>query len=130
MNNEHNLYIQIYKIKSGLEKQLADIQIQLEKAMPKDLNQRNKLANDVIFGKYDYPFDGLALEKVLFVTKKLKKATVTEIKKYMLMIGETNIKENRLELEIKSTLAVLTANDRVLEIGGSKEDSIKYEINN
>ncbi len=128
MKGNKNLYIQIYKIKSQLEKQLENIQIQLEDAMPEDFDERNQLANDIVFGKYDYPFSGLTTEKVLFVTKKLKRSTVAEMKKYMLMVGENEINQNHLERELKLALSLLVASNKVIEMGNGRED-IKYELN-
>jgi len=101
-------YVELYKLKSGLMKQVQELEVLMEKAKPKDFAALNSLVNDITLGLYDYPFNGMLNEKIIFSLKKLKNGTRNDIRKYMGIVGDKTIDAPSFKNDMDNTLRALS----------------------
>lgn len=100
-------YVELYKLKAGLLKQIKELERLMEKAIPKDFETLNRLASNITLGVYDYPFNGILTEKIIFTLSLLKIGSHDEIRKYMSIVGDNRENKNDFDKELKETLEVL-----------------------
>ncbi|MGM9475268.1 hypothetical protein ACS5PU_02515 [Pedobacter sp. GSP4] len=101
-------YVELYKLKSGLMKQVQELEVLMEKAKPKDFDALSSLVNNITLGLYDYPFNGMLNEKIIFTLKKLKNGTKTDIRKYMEILGDEAIHAPNFKNDMDHTLTALS----------------------
>ena len=122
-------YIELYKLRAGLLKQINELDNLMEKIIPKDSETLSKLVNNITLGVYDFPFDGLLKEKILFSLKQLSVASEREIKRYMSIVGVTEATDDKFELELKKLLLILIKKKVITRIKfGNNLNDIKYKI--
>ena len=57
---------------------------------------------------YDYPFNGMLNEKIIFTLKILKNGTKVDIRKYMAIVGDKVIETPNFGNDLDSTLTALS----------------------
>lgn len=127
MGTDQVTYIELYKLKSGLLKQIMELDRLMEKSVPKDFDTLNKLVNDITLGIYDYPFDGFLNEKITFSLRQLKMASLKDIKRYMEIVGDRNLGTEKLDVELKKNVSKLI-DDKILTHIKSGTSDIKYRL--
>ena len=122
-------YIDLYKLKAGLLKQIQDLDALMQRIIPSDDDKFNQLANEITLGLYDYPFNQNLEEKIFFSLEKLKVADANEIFRYMKIIGDNQIQKPSFKEELEDYLKLLVDRRILREIPSTKNDkNIKYEI--
>ncbi|SDH72166.1 hypothetical protein SAMN05421827_1462 [Pedobacter terrae] len=101
-------YVDLYKIKADLMKQVQQLDLLMEKAKPKHFDSLNSLVNNITLGVYDYPFNGMLNEKIIFTLKILKNGTKADIRKYMSIVGDKVIERPNFGNDLDSTLTALS----------------------
>lgn len=87
MESEIELYIKLNEMKEQLVKQIADLDAALVLAAPKDIYLLDNTANEIIIGKYDFPFKQSLANQILYAIRKLGRATVSDIQRYFQMLN-------------------------------------------
>lgn len=122
-------YIDLYKLKAGLLKQIQDLDALMQRIIPSDDDKFNQLANEITLGLYDYPFNQNLEEKIFFSLEKLKVADANEIFRYMKIIGDNQIQKPSFNQELEDYLKLLVDRRILREFPSTKNDkNIKYEI--
>lgn len=122
-------YVELYKLKSGLQKQIKELDDLMRRIMPTDFNMLSKLVSDITLGVYDYPFNGLLKEKIIFSLKQLKIANAQEIIRYMKIVGDTGFNEAKFEAELNKHLHTLSNEKILARIRLDKDhNEIKYGV--
>jgi hypothetical protein len=122
-------YIELYKLKAVLLKQIKDLDVLMQRIIPSDDDKFNKLANEITLGLYDYPFNQNLEEKIFFSLEKLKVADANEIFRYMKIIGDNQIQKPSFKEELEDYLKLLVDKKILCEISSITNDkNIKYEI--
>jgi len=110
MHKEAKLFLQLLQIKASLIKEIEKLDLAIELAKPKDITLLNKLVNNMTLGVYDYPINALMTEKVSFALGNLGSATVDNILKYLIILGEP-IPQRQLKISLNETIIKLVDNN-------------------
>ncbi|ALL06332.1 hypothetical protein AQ505_12980 [Pedobacter sp. PACM 27299] len=109
METEAKLFLHLLQIKASLLKEIEKLDLAIELAMPKDITLLNKLVNNMTLGVYDYPINAIMSEKVSFALGHLGSATVDNIIKYLIILGE-HLPQKQLKISINETIKKLVDN--------------------
>lgn len=122
-------FIELYRLKSGLLKQIKELDILMARVFPTDVNVASKLVNEITLGIYDYPFNAILRDRIIFVLEKLKAAGAKDIVKYMQILGDKDSLQPTIEKELDNNLQILI-DERVLnQISPTgNDDLIKYKM--
>lgn len=97
MESEIELFIKLNVMKEQLLKQIADLDAALILAAPKDFSLLDKTANEIIIGKYDFPYKQPLANQILYAIGKLGRATIFDVQRYFQMLNviiESNLVES------------------------------------
>jgi len=73
-------------MRNELQKQISEIEMLMQSIIANDPENLNTVLNEVTLGVYDFPLAGTDLEKVLFMSQKLKQFNIADLLKYSKMM--------------------------------------------
>lgn len=84
---ELELFIRLNAMREQLVKQIADLDVAIILAAPNDPHLLDQTANEIMFGKYDFPYKQPLANQIIFAIGKLSRATISDVQRYFQMLN-------------------------------------------